>query len=1231
MPAHHFSSLDNLHTNHIEGKPPPYASKRAYQRILSSQREHYLVHRASEPQLLSSRRLSNSTGNLTQNNSSYGSSYQKNNPPDGSGYASSELHRRHNSMYETPVTLEEINDESSLPHRPMSCDPIYGTQYEGPSSQGRSNSWELKFIAGVERLKARDNTNSQPSLSTSSTAPRRHSSYEHFSDNDIDDERSAYLERRRSTPRQYSSMELLINTDEDWQKTRQQKQEKSRSLNSSSQESPNASQDENQKTQTFTKHTKSSLQWNDHDHKDHENPPLQKQVQNNHKANRQGIRGSIENEKVTSDSEMYLARVVHVLDTHEMEGKAEKKLERNKEDFHIIDVQRTEVAKEMPLLVTQESSGEQDESNSMTEHRSPSSSSVSSTASSSIFSSYISAQQHQQDTGGRPTEDSGLHTATPIFLDDSPPASPHCLHDSTGITVQKQEERLRSRTEVERQRKEAQQQDEIRVHRRNEVQMRVEVQMRDKVQIRDEVMMRDEVQMRDEEQQRQRGQILEKKWKEVHQQRQYKVQMRNEVQVQQEEQILKEIWKEVQQQEVIQKQKVCEGEEHTTVSTLKREVQQLKQMKEEIQQHLIQTQVTLKDQVHQLTSSLEREQQNRQEERVNREQIIQNQQKDLEELRRQVKHLLTLEVTLKDTVRQLTINLDEEKKKRQEEQASREQVIQGQQKDMDELRGQVKYLQTLENDQVRQLTNSLEDEQRRQQNERANMEQIIQDQQKDLSQLRSQVKHLQTSAVSAHAETKLQWQVNDLRERLQEEQRHRADELLLYQKEIISLKSNLEERDRELSETRRYALTRGTRRSTPTDEDPPWEAKEKTRPKVLSVGTKDPPPERELPPSTTDDPSRKVTMRDSFMRLSRLSKSAADLTTPAPAPTPSHIQATTTSYDHKRPQFIRPVSLSIDHTFSHDPHKLSANPASADPRRAPIIGDAFTPFPKSKMVPQESSATQAVNSKRRSPATEYSVDNLNPQIEALETQRPHDGVQRQDVVESRNKVFRLHPHPPAHHLLCSLLSWLHSDLATDPGDAPLGLTSSVISSLFHGLQESVILCPVKRDVVSSVPECFDHFTLTPPPGPPLVTLQDLVTQRLRPQEVVWGCGDCRQRHTCTHITRLLHLPDVLVFILNYRSKDNSDGSGQAKVEFPATKLTLHDNLVQPAKSSSVYDLVGVCSHQGTISSGHFTAYCRSGSDRWWLWDDMNLEAVQLHQVLSLHEVHILFYQATQQD
>lgn len=72
---------------------------------------------------------------------------------------------------------------------------------------------------------------------------------------------------------------------------------------------------------------------------------------------------------------------------------------------------------------------------------------------------------------------------------------------------------------------------------------------------------------------------------------------------------------------------------------------------------------------------MEEEQRRRHEERTNREQIIQDQQKDVDKLRAQVKHL------------QAT---------RQEEQTRSEQIIQDQQKDLNELRGQIKYLQTSE-------------------------------------------------------------------------------------------------------------------------------------------------------------------------------------------------------------------------------------------------------------------------------------------------------------------------------------------------------------------------------------------------------------------------------------------------------------------------------------------------------------------------------------------------------
>ncbi|KAK3875806.1 hypothetical protein Pcinc_019340 [Petrolisthes cinctipes] len=87
-------------------------------------------------------------------------------------------------------------------------------------------------------------------------------------------------------------------------------------------------------------------------------------------------------------------------------------------------------------------------------------------------------------------------------------------------------------------------------------------------------------------------------------------------------------------------------------------------------------------------------------------------------------------------------------------------------------------------------------------------------------------------------------------------------------------------------------------------------------------------------------------------------------------------------------------------------------------------------------------------------------------------------------------------------------------------------------------------------------------------------------------------------------------------------------AGKARVVYPSEGLTLDTLVTQEDGCSPVYDLVSVCIHQGTTSSGHYTAYSRSGSGGWWLWDDTNLQASQLNQVVSQPDAHLLFYQAT---
>lgn len=61
--------------------------------------------------------------------------------------------------------------------------------------------------------------------------------------------------------------------------------------------------------------------------------------------------------------------------------------------------------------------------------------------------------------------------------------------------------------------------------------------------------------------------------------------------------------------------------------------------------------------------------------------------------------------------------------------------------------------------------------------------------------------------------------------------------------------------------------------------------------------------------------------------------------------------------------------------------------------------------------------------------------------------------------------------------------------------------------------------------------------------------------------------------------------------------------------------------------SPLYELVGVVSHHGTLSSGHYTAYCKNTNDlNWSLYDDHQVTHTSLQKVQADPDAYLLFYQ-----
>ncbi|VUZ47964.1 unnamed protein product [Hymenolepis diminuta] len=118
-----------------------------------------------------------------------------------------------------------------------------------------------------------------------------------------------------------------------------------------------------------------------------------------------------------------------------------------------------------------------------------------------------------------------------------------------------------------------------------------------------------------------------------------------------------------------------------------------------------------------------------------------------------------------------------------------------------------------------------------------------------------------------------------------------------------------------------------------------------------------------------------------------------------------------------------------------------------------------------------------------------------------------------------------------------------------------------------------------------------------------------------------------------HLNRFVHVPPSLGGA-NGLMKINS------LVDYHINNLNLSFMMDAPAKarnnrknkdvsssdqSEPIYELVAVCSHKGSIETGHITAYCRNiFTQQWWHYNDLKVQKVSSDQVVQ-PGAYLLFY------
>ncbi|XP_011292573.1 ubiquitin carboxyl-terminal hydrolase 8 isoform X2 [Musca domestica] len=252
------------------------------------------------------------------------------------------------------------------------------------------------------------------------------------------------------------------------------------------------------------------------------------------------------------------------------------------------------------------------------------------------------------------------------------------------------------------------------------------------------------------------------------------------------------------------------------------------------------------------------------------------------------------------------------------------------------------------------------------------------------------------------------------------------------------------------------------------------------------------------------------------------------------------------------------------------------------------------------------------------------------------------------VIGQYQKMFRGIEQQDSHEFLTILMDWLHSDLQTltvpeyprEPMTASdkawLDFTKakeSLILHLFYGQIKSIVKCTT-CDKESATYECFSNLSLELPENNNICQLSQCLDMYFSGERISgWNCPACKQKRDAIKKLNISKLPPVLVIHLKrfYADTDSLSPSYKKKqnyLRFPLENLNMFPYITiseSRRNTTKSYELYAVSNHYGSMESGHYTAFCKSGTyGKWFKFDDQMVTPQDASTVVS-SAAYILFY------
>ncbi|CAN8252528.1 unnamed protein product [Cochlearia groenlandica] len=170
-------------------------------------------------------------------------------------------------------------------------------------------------------------------------------------------------------------------------------------------------------------------------------------------------------------------------------------------------------------------------------------------------------------------------------------------------------------------------------------------------------------------------------------------------------------------------------------------------------------------------------------------------------------------------------------------------------------------------------------------------------------------------------------------------------------------------------------------------------------------------------------------------------------------------------------------------------------------------------------------------------------------------------------------------------------------------------------------------------LLSSLPEVSKSGTKRPQETVSLYKcLEAFLTEEPLGPDDMWYCPSCKEHRQAIKKLDLWRLPEILVIHLKRFSYSRfMKNKLEAYVDFPLDDLDLSTYIsYKNGQTTYRYMLYAISNHYGSMGGGHYTAYVHHGGDRWYDFDDSNVNPISQEKIKT-SAAYVLFYKRLVED